>query len=187
MLIVCEGKKTEPTYFKSLIRRLRLSTANVEVEGSSSDPSRLVKRAKSLRKKEQGQGDRYDSVYCVFDEDEHEHFAKASEEARSARVKLARSWPCFEFWVLLHFTYIRRPYMRSGDKSPGQNCLSDLRKYMPSYTKGDAGVFEELEDLLETGKSNARRALSDAEATGRRSPSTEVHCLVAYLQALKVT
>ena len=145
----------------------------------------MVKRAKSLRKKEQGQGDRYDSVYCVFDEDEHEHFAKASEEARSARVKLTRSWPCFEFWLLLHFTYSRRPYMRSGDKSPGQNCVSDLRKHMPNYKKGDAGVFEELEDSLETGKCNARRALADAEATERSNPSTEVHCLIAYLQALK--
>ena len=184
---MCEGKKTEPTYFRSLIRRLRLSTANVEVEGSSSDPSRLVKRAKSLRKKEQRQGDRYDSVYCVFDEDEHEHFAKASEEAQSARLKLARSWPCFEFWLLLHFVYTRRAYLESGNRSPAQNCVRDLRKHMPNYTKGDAGVFEELEDRLETGKRNATRALSDAEATGRSNPSTEVHCLIAYLQALQST
>ncbi len=183
--MVCEGKKTEPTYFKSLIRRLRLSTANVEVEGSGSDPSQLVEKAKSLRNKEQRRGERYDAVYCVFDKDEHAHFAEASDAAKSANLKLARSWPCFEFWLLLHFLYSRKPYVRSGDRSPAQNCVRDLRKHMPNYAKGDAGVFEELEDRLETGNSNARLALADAEATGERNPSTEVHCLIAYLQALK--
>ena len=182
---MCEGKKTEPTYFESLRDRLRLSTANVEVEGDGSDPSRLVKKAKSLRDREKQRGDRYDAVYCVFDEDEHAHFVQASKEAQSANLKLARSWPCFEFWLLLHFLYSRKPYMRSGHRSPGQNCVSDLRKHMPNYTKGDAGVFVELEDRLDTGKCNARRALADAEATERSNPSTEVHCLIAYLQALK--
>lgn len=185
MLVVCEGKKTEPMYFRSLIRRLRLSTANVEVVGSGSDPSQLVEKAKSLRNKEQRRGERYDAVYCVFDRDEHAHFSGASNAAESANLKLARSWPCFEFWLLLHFLYSRRPYVRSGHGSPGQNCVRDLRKHMPNYTKGDAGVFEELEDRLETGKSNARLALADAEATGESNPSTEVHCLIAYLQALK--
>ena len=48
-------------------------------------------------------------------------------------------------------------------------------------------MFQELEDRMESAKSNARLALSDVEATARYDPSTEVHCLVEYLQTLKLT
>ena len=54
-------------------------------------------------------------------------------------------------------------------------------------SEGNAGVFQELEDRMESAKSNARLALSDVEATARYDPSTEVHCLVEYLQTLKPT
>ena len=185
VLIVCEGSKTEPLYFQALKDRSRLSTANVEITGSGSDPSSLVNKAKSLRDEEKRRGDQYDAVYCVFDRDQHAHFNTASNEALSAKLKLARSWPCFEFWLLLHFVYRRGPYAPSGNRSAADNCVGDLQQHLPNYTKGNAGVFEALEDQMETAKSNAGRALLDVKATGRCNPSTEVHCLVAYLQALK--
>ena len=185
VLIVCEGKKTEPLYFQALKDRCRLSTANVVITGNGSDPSSLVNKAKSLRDEEKRRGDQYDAVYCVFDRDQHAHFNTASNEALSAKLKLARSWPCFEFWLLLHFVYRRGPYAPSGNRSAADNCVGDLQQHLTNYTKGNAGVFEALEDQMETAKSNAGRALLDVKATGRCNPSTEVHCLVAYLQALK--
>ena len=185
VLIVCEGSKTEPSYFQALKDQYRLSTANVEVYANGLDPSSLVNKAKSLRDDEKRRGDRYDAVYCVFDRDEHAHFNAASNQAYSAKLKLARSWPCFEFWLLLHFTYHRRPYAPSGNRTAAENCVRELRQYLSNYTKGRADVFEVLEGRIETAKSNARLALSDAEATGSWNPSTEVHCLVAYLQSLK--
>ncbi len=187
VLILCEGEKTEPSYFRSLVDQFRLSTANIDVAASGSDPRSLVNRAKRLRDDEKRRGDRYDAVYCVFDRDEHAHFDTATFEAHSAKLKLARSWPCFEFWLLLHFVYHRRPYAPSGNRTAAENCVKELRQYLPGYTKGNAGVFEELEDRMENAKSNARLALSDVEATARYDPSTEVHCLVEYLQTLKPT
>ena len=185
MLILCEGSKTEPSYFRSLVDRYRLSTANVVITGSGSDPRALVKKAKSLRDIERQRGDRYDVVYCVFDHDQHTHFNAASNEAYSAKLKLARSWPCFEFWLLLHFVYSRRPYLPSGNRSAADNCVGELQQHLHNYTKGNAGVFEALKNQMENAKSNAGRVLLDVEAIGRCNPSTEVHCLVAYLQALK--
>ena len=185
VLIVCEGSKTEPSYFRSLVDRYRLSTANVVITGRGSDPRALVKTAKKLRDIEKRRGDQYDAVYCVFDYDQHTHFKTASNEAHSAKLNLARSWPCFEFWLLLHFVYRRQPYAPSGNRSAAENCARELRQYLSDYTKGKADVFEALEDQIETAKSNARLVLLDVKATGRCNPSTEVHCLVAYLQALK--
>lgn len=185
VLIVCEGKKSEPTYLGDLVDRYGLSTANVVVAGIGSDPRRLVATAKTLEKKERRLGESYDEVYCVFDRDQHAHFESASQEARDAKLTLARSWPCFEYWLVLHFVYHRRPYAASGNRSAAQNCVRDLKRYLPGYTKGMAGVYKNLEDRLKTAKSNAERALSDVAATGTPDPSTEVHLLVAYLQALK--
>ena len=183
MLIVCEGAKSEPTYFKELVDRLRLSTANVVVVGVGADPSSLVKTAKEWRERERRHGEQFDAVYCVYDRDEHEHFDSASSNAQTARLMLARSWPCFEYWLVAHFVYHRRPYGRSENRTAAQKCVGELKKYLPNYTKGQA-VYGVLEDKLETAKSNAERALADAAATGERNPSTEVHRLVAYLQAL---
>ena len=60
-------------------------------------------------------------------------------------------------------------------------------KHLSGYTKGMAGVFVDLQDRLETAKTNAKRGRSDASETGRDNPSTEVHSLVTYLQSLKPT
>ena len=185
VLVVCEDAKAAPGYFRGLTDRFRLSTANVVVVGSGSDPRFLVKRAKKLRAAENRRGDRYDVVYCVFDRDKHEHFHTASQEAQAAGMLLARSWPCFEFWLVLHFTYHRKPYARSGNRTAAQNCVRELTEHLPGYTKGMAGVFANLQDRLETAKSNSERGRSDASATGQDNPSTEVHSLVTYLQSLK--
>jgi hypothetical protein len=47
ILIVCEGEKTEPSYFKALRVALRLQTAEVEVCGKEcrSDPLKVVEYA----------------------------------------------------------------------------------------------------------------------------------------------
>ena len=44
VLIVCEGMKTEPNYFRALCRELRLNLANVVIEDKKSglDPKSLV-------------------------------------------------------------------------------------------------------------------------------------------------
>ena len=182
VLIVCEDSKAEPAYFRELVDGYRLSTANVEVVGSGSDPRFLVKKAKTLRRRSD---DRYDKVFCVFDRDQHAHFPTASHEARATGLLLARSWPCFEFWLVLHFTYHRKPYAGSGNRTAAQNCVRELLQHLPGYTKGMAGVYVDLQDRIETAKRNAEQARSDASVTGRDNPSTEVHSLVTYLQSLK--
>ena len=47
-LIVCEGEKTEPNYF----REFRVPTVRIKVEGVGENPSQLVSRANELQKKE---------------------------------------------------------------------------------------------------------------------------------------
>lgn len=185
VLIVCEGERTEPSYFEDLRDHYKLSTVNVQIKGFGKDPRALVQEAEDLQASEVKVGENYDQIYCVFDKDRHHHFHSASETANSAGFNLARTWPCFEYWLLLHFEFTRKPYQKTS-KTPCENCIADLTKHLPEYEKSQPGLFGELVPRLETAKTNAEKALKDVASTGEPNPSTEVHQLVAYLQNLKV-
>ena len=185
VLIVAEGQKTEAAYFTGVAKHYRLSTANIVVLGQGADPTGVVREAVKLKRREQQRGDGYDRVFCVFDRDGHVNFEPASQRASAVGIDLARSWPCFEYWLLLHFDFSRKPYVRSGARSPCDECIHDLRQHMPDYHKAQHDVFAHLLDRLEQAKDRAIRAHDDFLATEERNPSTEVHGLVDFLQRLK--
>ena len=188
VLIVCEGTKTEPAYFNEIRNKLELSTANVTVTPSDgSDPMSIVGHAKNLHKFSAKQGNRYDQIYCVFDRDQHEEFQNAFLQLKTrSQFKSACSWPCFEFWLILHFGYKRKPFLATHNRSASQNCELTLKKLLPQYTKGMADIFERLHPKTNVAIINAKRAMNDAKQTGEMNPSTEVHNLVEYLQNLKI-
>ena len=183
VLVVCEGKRTEPLYFQALKDYLRLPTLVVKGTGGV-DPRTLVDRATELRDDEKRRGDAFDFVYCVFDRDTHPTFEEASNVARDRRLELARSWPCFEFWLLLHFEFSRKAYARRERQSPCDVCIQDLRRHIPNYSKGDGTHQDDLWDRSEAAIARARHALTNAESTGEPNPSTEVHRLVEHLRTL---
>ena len=145
----------------------------------------MVREAKKELRREKRLGENYDRVYCVFDRDEHATFQQACDEAKANGLLLARSWPCFEFWLRLHFGFSRYPYSNAGGRSPAQNCVNEVCGFIPDYAKAAHGVFLKLEERLEEAKTHAARALADAQATEEFNPSTEIHALVNYLQSLR--
>lgn len=181
--MVCEGTYTEPLYFEAMRDRLRLNTLVIRAT-KGVDPRTLVNIASAEDRREKRNGERFDSVYCVFDRDSHPQFEDASNMALARGFKLARSWPCFEFWLLLHFDFVRAPYAQQGSASPCDACIRDLRKHLPNYSKGDQTTFGGLGDLLEDAIANGYKAADDVAATGERNPSTEVHELAGHLQKL---
>ena len=183
VLVVCEGEHTEPRYFEALRNRLRMNTLVVKAT-KGVDPRTLVNIASKENQREKHNDERFDFVYCVFDRDSHPQFEEASNLALAREFKLARSWPCFEFWLLLHFEFVRAPYARSGSSSPCDACIRDLRKHLPGYSKGDQTTFDNLWPLLEAAIANGYKAAADAAATSASNPSTEVHELVVHLRDL---
>jgi len=104
-LIVCEGKQTEPNYFRSF--RVRREVVAMDIRGEGYNTLSLVKQAVELRDSARGTPDAYDQVWCVFDRDSFpaEHFNAAIQYAKSADVHVAYSNEAFEIWYLLHFHY----------------------------------------------------------------------------------
>jgi hypothetical protein len=190
VLIVCEGMKTEPNYFKALRREQGLHPANVVIEDKKSglDPKSLVLFALEVFRKDKD----YEHVFCVFDKDKHASYSAALDKIRSTRLKGAKlhaitSVPCFEVWILLHFTYTTHAFIAAGGDS---NCALVIEKLdkkgrIPGYEKGSKDIFNVLRDKLETAIKNAGLLEDFHKTSGTDNPSTKVHKLILHLKSLK--
>jgi len=186
ILIVCEGGKTEPNYFTELKKTFRLSNANVKICGRGSDPLSVVDFAIETSRREQ----EFDRVYCVFDRDRHTTYHDALNKVRKTRLgKGSRlfaipSVPCFEFWLLLHFTCTTKPFNAPAGNSICAKVIKELEKYLPAYQKGDQDIFNKIQDKLDNAITNGRRVEKFHKTSGTDNPSTLVHSLVEYLRDL---
>lgn len=96
LLIVCEGKNTEPSYF----RLFKLTNASIKAIGTGANTVSLVQRAAEL-----AQMDHYDQVWCVYDKDSFSanDFNNGIKMADSLGFQVAWSNQAFEYWLILHF------------------------------------------------------------------------------------
>lgn len=105
LLIVCEGRNTEPSYF----RQFRYSTAKIEsikIIGEGYNTLSLVERAEELKNKKYPDYE----VWCVFDADPKPdnpqqliNFTNAVNKAEALGYGVAYSHQAFEYWLILHF------------------------------------------------------------------------------------
>jgi len=197
VLIVCEGAKTEPHYFRELRTALGLSNANIEVTGEGgSAPLSVVETAIDLFH----QSSDYDHVFCVFDQDTHATYQAALEKiavtplhkngsrraADIARFEAIPSVPCFEYWILLHYEYTTKPYQRVGRGSACDRLIHDLKHHghLPNYGKGATGLYQQTAPRVNDAIQHAKRALAAAESASTDNPTTHVHELVEVLLGL---
>ncbi|MDT8322111.1 MAG: RloB family protein [Xanthomonadales bacterium] len=189
VLIVCEGEKTEPHYFLELRDYYRLNATNIVISGDcGSDPMSVYNAAREQFVTHRNAGDPFDKVYCVFDKDSHAGYRQALDVIGRAQPKdtwqAITSVPCFEYWILLHYTYTTQAFRAAGRNSGCQQLIRELQNFLPGYEKGRKNLFEELRDQLDFAIANAERALQEARATGTDNPTTLVHVLISYLRSL---
>lgn len=188
ILVVCEGTKTEKHYFEDARQALGVhrGQAVVEVEsGEGTNPRNIVETAKKLKAKAEKEGNAFSSVYCVFDRDEHSHYAGAIDRAYKLKIQSIKSVPCFEYWVLLHFRNHGAPYERSGDRSPCDCCHGDLVAEWPDYAKNRKRLYTDLQSRLDVARQRAEQRLKAAQEEGDDNPSTEIHRLLDAMTTLK--
>ncbi|MBI5651282.1 MAG: RloB domain-containing protein [Chloroflexi bacterium] len=169
-LIVCEGEKTEPNYFKSF----RVPKQVVDVKGYGFNTVALVEKALELK----NQGN-YDQIWCVFDKDSFpvEHFNRAITLAKQNGIAVAYSNEAFELWYLLHFNY----YDTAIGRDDYIQKLSELLGY--KYKKNSDLIYEEIQRYQITAIRNARKLLEQyiPPNPAYDKPSTTVHLLVEQL------
>lgn len=181
VLVICEDSKSSLTYLNDVSYYFRVKIKVEITHCGKTDPRGIVEEA--LRREGE-----FDRVYCVIDRDSHPKFDEALNLARtSSKVEVVASYPCYEFWLLLHFGYSRKPYAVTGQKSAADCVIEDLRKKpgMGQYDKSaEKSIFESLLSRFEAARTHAANVLAAAKADGEMNPSTAIHLLVDYLEEL---
>lgn len=189
VLIVCEGAKTEPHYLKEVIDYYQLNSANVEVDGRcGSAPSSIVAYAQQRYITEKNKNDPFDKVYCVFDRDSHTTYKTALRDIAQLSPRdvfqAITSVPCFEYWLLLHYVFTQQPFYAVGKKSGCDQLITELKKYLPDYAKGNTGIYKQIMQQTPQAIAYSERILQQAKQIHSNNPSTMMHLLIQYLQGL---
>lgn len=176
-LIVCEGEKTEPNYFKNF--RVPLDVV-VDIQAGAGTHTSVVRKAISTIKDTRGE---YDQVWCVFDRDKNgrnsKSFTDALQLAEENGISVAYTNDAFELWYLLHFNY-------HDTAMPRTEYVTKLNRLIDGgYKKNDVDIFQKLEDKMEVAARNAQRLLTQYEPSRPENddPSTTVHLLVEQLRS----
>lgn len=174
ILIVCEGKNTEPSYF----RQFKLSSATITAVGNGYNTTSLVNQAIELSQKRA-----YDQVWCVFDKDKFlaQNFNNAIAIATANSFGVAYSNQAFEYWLILHFEDHQGGGMHRDEYNDTLN--KHLKPFGVSYEgNGNKFITEAIFELLESidaksKKSRIELAISRAERNynlfSHVSPATE--------------
>ncbi|NEQ68593.1 MAG: RloB domain-containing protein [Symploca sp. SIO2D2] len=174
ILVVSEGKVTEPGYIRTFAQYYKNSRVKIELCGGMGVPKTIVEYAKNRKaeaekraKREQDENLKFDEVWCVFDIDEHPNIPDAIQMASSNGLCLAISNPCFELWLWLHFA--PQPGMRERHA-----LQSMLQKHIPGYDKqiDFANIADGYQDAVLRAEQLENAALEDNE--DRRNPTTGV-------------
>mgnify|MGYP000019962442 CR=1 FL=1 len=174
-LIVCEGEKTEPFYFKGMRDALKPEFRNrihIVVKGTGLHTVDLFDYA--LRESRLSGG--YDHVWLAYDRDDFDlrefdsvagKCAQSSDETTAFHALWSN--PCFEVWMLLHFGYTTAE-MTSAE-ALAKTDAAFRRELNRPYSKTAMDLFEELRSRMHPAEANAERLMKWHKEQGVALPS----------------
>ena len=185
ILIVCEGTKTEPNYFKSFPKNVGQFVFDIQTKGTGMNTLNVVEKAIELRNDSIL---KYDRVWAVFDRDNFKNFNAAINKAEKNNIGCAWSNEAFELWYLLHFQYRntamgREEYQKAIENEINEALESKKKPY--KYKKNDTNMYK---NVLKYG--NQTNAIENAKKLSRQytdtkyqkhNPCTQVYKLVEQL------
>jgi hypothetical protein len=176
-LVVCEGEKTEPYYFREF------RAPNKVVIGKGYNTVSLVELA--MKEREGHKRGPFDQVWAVFDKDifSDEQFNRALELAENENIRVAYSIEAFEIWYLLHFQYFDSAMSRKQYSDKLDREMDKLPGSIGKYAKARSDMYEILEPYMNTAINNAEKLLAHHgnKKPAEKNPSTTVHLLVNEL------
>ncbi len=195
ILIVCEGEKTEPNYFKAFPKQQGTIIYELNFGGGAINTLKVVEEAIRIRDES---SQKYDSIWAVFDKDSFpdNDFNNAIFKAKANDISCAWSNEAFELWYLLHFHNRTTPMSRTDYQKSIENAVENAminnkkrKKNQKNknfqYEKNSVEMFEILEKY-----GNQSQAISWAkqqcesfenEDFATHNPATKVYGLVEQI------
>lgn len=188
IIVVCEGKVTEPQYFDDFKKIHSNSLVQIKSFGGCGVPISVVNRAISEKlvveqeaKKSQDSFERIFQIWAVFDRDDisKADIQHAFELANANGVQIAYSNPCFEVWGLMHYGCYSKP----GHQHETHRAL---KRVLTGYCHDANPVLNvrALNPAYANAVANAQRALirREEEGTQHGDPSTTVFMLTEQIR-----
>lgn len=182
-VVVTEGTVTEPEYLRVFAEHFGNASVTMRFIRGAGDPRSIVERAiqeRDMLRSDNGIAE--DSVWAVFDRDEHARFAEAIDLAKGNSIPLAISNPCFELWGIFHYRDFDAPIDR-------HDCQRMLEGLCAVYDRASHKSFAST-DLIRgaygDAVSRARNSLVRRRDEGNpgASPCTGVHLLAEHFRQL---
>ena len=179
VIIYCEGRNTEPSYFKLLKKHCTVEPVPQRGGGVGC----CTNFVNTVIKQHENRRDRlkYQHKWIVFDCDGHDDYAQAIQTANAYGFEVAFSNMCIEYWFLLHLIdHDGRPIPLPLQQSHGYHSQSqinmingEIRRYnshrtagqkeIQEYDPGSKTVEEDFFDLLmATNPDSGQSRLADA-------------------------
>ena len=187
ILIVTEGL-TEEIYFKILKKNLKLNSVEVS-KSPKTDSNGIVQYAKLEGVKSFNNHNEYNYIFCVFDLDtvkdkkfllEIENYNKKYEEMSSS-IYPVLTFPCIEFWFILHYCCHSAPFSNSKNRSVGDNTKVEFKKYQENYHETNYECIDEFAPKYKTAIHNAKVLIEQQTNCNSFNPITNIHQLVILL------
>jgi len=190
-LIVCEGRETEPNYFREFRKDLPRGLITLKIVGRGRNTLNLLDYALRERQNKQeraqrGDGMPYDQVWIVFDRDHFpaRRFNQTIFQAQREDIRCAYSIIAFELWLVLHFEFCQAA-------SPVTHYAARLTHHLGApYLKNDTSIYRRLQEI-----GDPEQAIRWAEQLynqydhrnpATEDPSTTVFQLVQILNEFKL-
>lgn len=202
ILIVCEGGKTEPNYFKSIKVTLPinvLETVDIDIHGTGANTVKVVEIAEQkIEDAKRNRNKIFDSVWIVIDRDSFpaNDFNNAIFKCIGKGYRCAWTNEAFELWYILHFQYRNTPMSREDYKRVIEEEINrrgnEIGMFIDSefkYKKNDENIYKLLLQLGDENqaKENAKKlkALFTDEKFANHNPCTFVDELVEEIYSLR--
>lgn len=193
-LIVTEGKRTEPLYFKGIQKLIKekvggiidvVETPLIDIHGEGCSTEKLIEITEKLVKEA---GIIYQNIWLVFDKDDFEDFNQAIEDAANKGYKTAWSNQSFEYWLYLHFYYSDSALHRDIWNEKLNDIFEQFQLGDGTYQKNYDEIYNLVNsfDGMNTAIKNAKRRMvsfrDGVDKPSEYDPGTTVYKLVQELK-----
>lgn len=192
-LIVTEGERTEPLYFKGIQKLIKekiggmievVEAPVIDIHGKGSSTGKLIELTEKIVKEA---NILYQNIWVVFDKDDFEDFDQAIKDAVNKGYKTAWSNQSFEYWLYLHFYYSDSALHRDVWNEKLDNIFKQYQLGDCTYQKNYEDIYNLVDsfDGTNTAIKNAKRRMasfkSDIDKPSEYDPGTMVYKLVQEL------
>lgn len=160
-LIITEGTKTEPNYFKALKDEINTKfpgRISIKIEGMGKGTIKLLERAQKIVISSPVE---YKHVWLVYDKDDFpesdfNQTAFSCDTLSDSTVTYHALWSnqCIEYWFLLHYNPLDSDIIRD-------EYYPKLSQYLKcEYQKNSNDIYNKLKPKLEDAIRNAKKILA---------------------------